>query len=204
VSAVVGAALSVGVLVGCTTPVQGIAFSTETPPPSSSGGDSPFADGADSACLAGDGCPDEPTPGTGLVCAPLPDAMSAFDTRVRAAFPGSQVSTTGSAASLGALAAAVADVVEGCGFQVMVDVADQYPEPLFSWLYEAAVTALGEVAALPGGLRCADLSAWGFTPKDAVDYWFLWGGPDLMDADLDGTPCETVWPDVGRYMPSNY
>jgi hypothetical protein len=35
-----------------------------------------------------------------------------------------------------------------------------------------------------------------------VDYWFLWGMPPLMDADANGIPCETVWPDVAQYVPA--
>jgi hypothetical protein len=198
------AVLVLASLVGCTTPVAGIASSTETPSSSPRDEDSPFADGADPRCLAGDGCPDDPVPVGGPVCGPLPDAMTAFDTRARAAFTDGQVSTNGPTASLVALTAVVDAVVETCGFQVMVDVANQYPDPLFTWLGAAAVTALDEVGALPEGLRCADLSDLGFTPKDAVDYWFRWGGPDLMDRDLDGTPCETVWSDVQRYMPQHY
>ncbi len=86
----------------------------------------------------------------------------------------------------------------------MVDIASQYPEPLHSWLRSTAVSALGEISALPEGLRCADLATFGLGPKQAVDYWFLWGAPGLMDADKDMIPCETIWPDVETYMPSNY
>ncbi|GAB3300629.1 hypothetical protein GCM10027451_03030 [Geodermatophilus aquaeductus] len=202
--AVLGAAISVSVLVACSTTVHGSASTLEVPRVSSDGEESPFAGGAQPTCLADDGCPDETTTPVGLICAPLPDAMAAFDARARAAFPSGEASTSGSAASLSALTDAVIDVVDSCGFQVMVDVANQYPEPLYTWLLATAASSLGEIGALPGGLRCADLAGLGLTPKNAVDYWFFWGSPGLMDADVDGIPCETVWADVAQYMPSYY
>jgi hypothetical protein len=67
-----------------------------------------------------------------------------------------------------------------------------------------AAVALGDLFLEPDGLRCADLQALGYGTKDAVDYWFLWGTPPLMDADADGIPCETVFPDVERYLPAYY
>ena len=45
----------------------------------------------------------------------------------------------------------------------------------------------------PGGLFCRDLHAKGYSYGDALDYWNAWGQPDQMDADLNGTPCETVY-----------
>jgi hypothetical protein len=55
--------------------------------------------------------------------------------------------------------------------------------------------------SLPGGLFCRDLNAQGFGYSEAVDYWFLHGAPDRMDEDLNGIPCETVYPpeDVNAY-----
>jgi hypothetical protein len=64
--------------------------------------------------------------------------------------------------------------------------------------------ALGDLFLEPDGLRCADLQALGYGAKDAVDHWFLCGAPPLMDADADGIPCETVFPDVERYLPAYY
>jgi hypothetical protein len=86
----------------------------------------------------------------------------------------------------------------------MVDIAGQYPDPLYTGLLQTAVSALGEISALPPGLRCVELQRLGLGPKQAVDYWFFWGGPSLMDADGDGIPCETIWSDVAVYLPSNY
>jgi hypothetical protein len=137
-------------------------------------------------------------------CSPLQAAVTLFDQEVREAFPGGQIPATGSSPALSALTDVVIEVVDGCGYQVMVDIANQYPDPLYSWLRSTAVSALGEISALPDGLRCSDLATFGLGPKQAVDYWFLWGAPGLMDADENGIPCETIWPDVERYMPSNY
>ncbi len=139
----------------------------------------------------------------GLACS-APQAAAVFDQQVRTTFPGGQIPATGSSAAQSALTDLVIGVVDRCGYQVMVDIASQYPEPLHSWLRSTAVSALGEISALPEGLRCADLATFGLGPKQAVDYWFLWGAPGLMDADKDMIPCETIWPDVETYMPSNY
>lgn len=50
-----------------------------------------------------------------------------------------------------------------------------------------------EYNSTPAGLKCADLEARGFSYAEAVAYWFATGAPDLMDADLNGIPCETVY-----------
>jgi hypothetical protein len=57
------------------------------------------------------------------------------------------------------------------------------------------------IESLPGDLFCRDLNAQGFGYSEAVDYWFLHGAPDRMDEDLNGIPCETVYPpaDVRAY-----
>lgn len=47
---------------------------------------------------------------------------------------------------------------------------------------------------LPSGLYCRDLAARGFSYADSVTYWEAEGRPDRMDADLNGYPCETVYP----------
>jgi serine protease Do len=44
------------------------------------------------------------------------------------------------------------------------------------------------------GLFCRDFFDFGSFYSDAVAYWILWGFPDRMDADLNGIPCETVYP----------
>jgi hypothetical protein len=202
-----GVAACLAATVGCSTTLHGVASPAETasapstptsPAASTPGGWSP-------TCLVGDPCalPDSPPASGSPVCSPLPAAMVAFDDRARAEFPGGPLPTSSDRA-MSRLTDLVQDVVDRCGYQVMVDVADQYPSPLYDWLRNTAVLALGEITSLPGDLRCADLQTLGFGPKQAVDYWFLHAGPPLMDADLDGIPCETVWSDVDQYMPSNY
>ncbi len=47
---------------------------------------------------------------------------------------------------------------------------------------------------LPSGLFCRDLYARGVSYSGAVSYWWAEGAPDRMDADLNGIPCETVYP----------
>lgn len=47
---------------------------------------------------------------------------------------------------------------------------------------------------LPAGLYCRDLYSSGHSYGDALSYWYFWGKPDRMDADLNGIPCETVYP----------
>jgi hypothetical protein len=216
-AAAVGAAVALP-LTACAVPVHGRAApaaalsssSTSAAAPSSR----PTTDipgGAVSPCLVADTCGNGTGAGTsggsggpraGLVCAPLSAAVAAFDAAASPAFPGGEVSTSGSAAAMQALSSLAGQVVDGCGFEVMAVVAAHYPDPLAAWLTAAAVSSLGSLAGLPAGLRCADLAAQGYTAKNAVDYWFLWGAPALMDADSNGIPCETVFPDVARYMPA--
>lgn len=50
--------------------------------------------------------------------------------------------------------------------------------------------------ALAPGLFCRDLAAQGFGYPQAVAYWLREGVPERMDADLNGVPCETVYPEV--------
>ncbi len=47
----------------------------------------------------------------------------------------------------------------------------------------------------PPGLFCRDLQARGWDFISALAYWVFHGGPDQMDADLNGIPCETVYPE---------
>lgn len=50
------------------------------------------------------------------------------------------------------------------------------------------------VTLQPPGLYCRDLKALGYPWGDALFYWNYWGQPDNMDIDLNGIPCETVYP----------
>jgi hypothetical protein len=95
--------------------------------------------------------------------------MSAFDRQAGSRFAGGQVPTYASDATLSVLDDLVIQVVDRCGFQVMADIAYQYPAPLYGWFLATAASALGEISTLPPGLRCADLAALGWGPKQAVD-----------------------------------
>jgi hypothetical protein len=208
IAVVAGAA--VFAVAGCSTAVRGqaspAAATGATARPTTPSSHPSIPSGAQPSCLVADGC-DDTTPTTtnaGVLCAPLPSAMSSFDAAARRILGGGAVGEPTTGAQEGTLGHLVSAVVDACGYQVMIDVANQYPNPLYGWLAATAVSALGEISELPEGLRCADLRGLGFGPKQAVDYYFLWGGPALMDADSDGIPCETVWSDVARYMPSNY
>ncbi len=66
-------------------------------------------------------------------------------------------------------------------------------------------TGPGDVRALPAGLFCRDLYPRGYSYAAAVDYWRLHGQPGQMDIDLNGIPCETVYPvsDVAAYWGGN-
>ncbi|MEA2001316.1 MAG: hypothetical protein U9N84_05445 [Actinomycetota bacterium] len=57
------------------------------------------------------------------------------------------------------------------------------------------ITTLPPVAGLEGGLFCRDLVAMGYDYPTAVTYWVREGSPDRMDADRNGIPCETVFPE---------
>lgn len=51
---------------------------------------------------------------------------------------------------------------------------------------------------LPSGLLCRDLQARGIDVYGALTY-FIWEGyPERMDADGNGIPCETVYPDAAE------
>ena len=62
------------------------------------------------------------------------------------------------------------------------------------WSGRDAPPAFDDPQPLPAGLYCRDLHARGLTYSDAVAYWWAEGLPDRMDADLNGIPCETVYP----------
>jgi hypothetical protein len=205
--------LIVAALTACSMSVRGapspaeVGAAAASSGPSSSAPHTGLPGGAQPTCLVADGCGEDDTDAAtpvGLVCSPLAQAMAGFDATAGARYPGGSLPTTGGSAAWSQVRDLVGEVVDDCGFQVMVDVADQYPDPLYTWLVQTAISALGEIAALPEGLRCAELQAMGLGPKQAVDYWFLWDGPALMDADADGIPCETVWPDIAQYMPATY
>jgi hypothetical protein len=57
-----------------------------------------------------------------------------------------------------------------------------------------STAATGRVLRLPPGKFCRDLAGAGFSYAEAVAYWNVNARPDRMDADVDGIPCETVYP----------
>lgn len=57
--------------------------------------------------------------------------------------------------------------------------------------YEASVSY-----GLPSGLLCRDLQARGVGVYDALRYYIWEGFPTRMDADGNGIPCETVYPNA--------
>jgi hypothetical protein len=204
--------LTLAALTACSFSVRGLpspgaAAATSSAPAPSSAAHTGLPGGASRSCLVADGCGDEETTAAApahLVCTPLSAARSSFDAVAGARFPGGSVPRTGGDAVWSAIGDLVGQVVDQCGFGVMVVVADRYPDPLYTWLLDEAVFQLGEISALPEGLRCAELQTLGLGPKQAVDYWFFWGMPPLMDADSNGIPCETVWPDVAQYVPAGF
>jgi len=52
------------------------------------------------------------------------------------------------------------------------------------------------VAGLQAGLFCRDLLPLGYDYAATVSYWVKEGSPDRMDADRNGIPCETVYPEA--------
>lgn len=56
-------------------------------------------------------------------------------------------------------------------------------------------TETPDVRTLPAGLFCRDLDAQGYSYAAAVEYWRVHGQPNRMDADSNGIPCETVYPE---------
>lgn len=49
---------------------------------------------------------------------------------------------------------------------------------------------------LSSGYLCRDLKAMGYDVYTAIDYFYYEDEPSRMDEDLDGIPCETVYPEV--------
>jgi hypothetical protein len=57
-------------------------------------------------------------------------------------------------------------------------------------------TTLAPVDQVASGLFCRDLHALGYGYPDGAAYWLGDGSPDRMDADRNGVPCQTVYPEV--------
>lgn len=60
---------------------------------------------------------------------------------------------------------------------------------------DSPIATNSNVTGLQAGLFCRDLFSMGYGFYDAVPYWLAEGAPDRMDADGNGIPCETVFPD---------
>jgi len=63
-------------------------------------------------------------------------------------------------------------------------------DPTTVYQYSPAYTSVFD---LPSGLYCRDLKAMGYSYSQATSYWYYHGRPAMMDADLNGIPCETVY-----------
>ncbi|WP_460797424.1 hypothetical protein [Nocardioides pacificus] len=59
----------------------------------------------------------------------------------------------------------------------------------------SATAGLPPVDRLKTGLKCVDLEGRGYDFAAADRYWNLHGQPALMDADVNGIPCETKYPE---------
>jgi hypothetical protein len=57
-------------------------------------------------------------------------------------------------------------------------------------------TTLPPVTDVEAGLFCRDLFPLGYDYASVVTYWVREGSPDRMDADRNGIPCETVYPEA--------
>ena len=71
-----------------------------------------------------------------------------------------------------------------------------YPLGEVQGIFPAATVPVTEPPALPSGLLCRDLHARTIDVYGAIDYYVSEGSPDRMDADGNGIPCGTVYPDA--------
>jgi hypothetical protein len=55
---------------------------------------------------------------------------------------------------------------------------------------------VGGIYGLPSGLMCRDLRNRGYDVYEAIAYYLINASPPNMDADGNGIPCETVYPDA--------
>lgn len=68
------------------------------------------------------------------------------------------------------------------------------PTAATTTLGETTTTTLVPIGDVESGLFCRTLVSAGYDYSDAVLYWEREGSPDRMDADLNGIPCQTVYP----------
>jgi hypothetical protein len=69
-------------------------------------------------------------------------------------------------------------------------------ETVFTGAEVNEIIRFDDGATLPSGLFCRDIESRGLGYAPALVYWVREGGPDRMDADRNGIPCETVYPFV--------
>jgi len=69
------------------------------------------------------------------------------------------------------------------------------PQTTITTVIATTSTTATPVSDLESGLFCRDLRRRGYTYAEAVHYWTVEGRPDRMDADRNGIPCETVYPE---------
>ncbi|QYG93383.1 hypothetical protein HC251_13760 [Iamia sp. SCSIO 61187] len=102
--------------------------------------------------------------------------------------------TTANALTIVAVGGVVVLVVVIILMAVVLGDDDDAPASATSVPTVPPVTEAGAGGDLPAGLLCRDLLGRGLAYEDAVAYWLQQGRPGPMDEDLDGIPCETVYP----------
>jgi hypothetical protein len=81
-------------------------------------------------------------------------------------------------------------------WRAMLDAATNPPRPQWQEIFLAGEPpAPRNRTGLEAGLFCRDLADMGYWFGTAARYWLAEGAPDRMDADRNGIPCETVFPE---------
>jgi len=85
-------------------------------------------------------------------------------------------------------------------WRAMLEAGEQPDRPEWQNVFLAGDAALVNPTynrtGLETGLFCRDIAAMGYGFSEAVAYWMAEGAPDRMDADRDGIPCETIYPET--------
>ncbi|MGA9596599.1 MAG: DUF3160 domain-containing protein [Acidimicrobiia bacterium] len=80
-------------------------------------------------------------------------------------------------------------------WRAQLEAGTQPERPKWEQAFLADNPPQNNATGLESGLFCRDLAAMGYGFTEAVAYWLAEGAPDRMDADRNGIPCETVYPD---------
>ena len=81
-------------------------------------------------------------------------------------------------------------------WRAQLDAATNPPRPEWQQVFLAGEPPEPRnITGLEAGLFCRDLRDMGYGFWMAVPYWLAEGAPDRMDADGNGIPCETVFPE---------